>query len=125
RTLAEVRKRGGELRVPCEQLIGGPHRRVPDVVADSGEIPEADQLPSAELRARAADVDVVRVARLEPHRRPDLQRHAALSVSAVDVVTIRPAVVEQVELEQLHTLVFEVEQGAVDATTVRSEMADV
>src|SRR6266481_1952337 len=125
RVVAEIRKRRGELHVACEQLPGRAHRGIPDVVADSREVPEADELPRAELRPRTTDLIVIRMFFRKPHLWPDLQRPTALAMVAVHVIAIRPTVVEQVELDELDALILEIEQRAVDAPAVRPEMADV
>src|SRR5690348_8387922 len=57
---AQIGKRAIELGVPREQLVRRAHERIEDVVADSGDRPEADGITRADLlRSWAAHVSEV------------------------------------------------------------------
>jgi hypothetical protein len=99
-------------------LLGRSHERVPNVVAEAGHGSEADQITAAELLTIAADGFVVGMPFRQPHLRPDLQSGAVDSIPALDVLRIGPAIVEKVESDQLDTLVFEVEERAIDSIAI-------
>jgi hypothetical protein len=91
-----------EFDVAGKQLAGRTHRRVGDVVADAGQRAIADQLPLTALGAISRDREMAK------------GRAVACAPAAGDVLLERP-VVEQVELDQFHPLVFEIDQRAVNA----------
>ncbi len=112
-----------ELHVAAEQLPGRSHRRIADVVADAGQGAEAHQRSFALLVAAGKNLHVVeiRIIRRQPHLRPDFQERAwdrLATDAAAGHVLLVGRVVEQIEFDQLHALVFEVHQRAVDAARV-------
>ena len=97
------------------------HQRIPDVVADPGERPVADQPAGAALLAGAADGREARMLGRQPHLGPDADRGPRDPVAAAHVVGVGTAVVEEVEPDQLDALVLEIDERAVEAALVRPE----
>src|SRR5262249_14147280 len=116
--LAQIRERGLKLNVPGERLINRAHERIFDVVADSCQVAEANQLAPTELIAVAADDCILWMAVRQPHFVPNLQGGSIKAVAPLNIAFIRAAVVEEVEFDQFHALVLEIEQRTVDATAI-------
>src|SRR6267143_1072394 len=119
--LAEVGECRLELHVAREGLTARAHERILDVVADSGDRAEADQLVPAKLRVRRAHRPVLRMPERQSHLAPYPQERA---IGPLRVVRVRARVVEEIELEELDPLVFEVEQGPFDAAAIRIQLTD-
>lgn len=119
---AGVRECRIELDIARKELAGGAHQRILDVVTDSGERAIADQLVFADLHLVSTDFCVVRMFFRQAHFRPCFEGGSADFVSTIDVLFIRFVVIEEVELDQLDTLVFEIDEGAVDTPACGSEV---
>src|SRR2546426_11112109 len=59
--LTQIGERRFELDVAGEQLVGGTHRRVPDVVTDTRERSEPNEIAATQLCPGATDVLVARM----------------------------------------------------------------
>ena len=109
-----------EFDIAGEQLPARSHRRVANIVADAGQGAVSDQRSFAELRSIGCDVELTkrRVAGRQPHLLPGLEDRAIGRSSVAGRVLLEGLVVEQVEPDQLHALVFEIDQRAVDPALV-------
>src|SRR5262249_33654533 len=61
----------------------------------------------------------------QTHCIPVLQSISMCAVTPSDVFLIRAAVIKQVEFDEFHTLVFEIEECPVDATPIRAQVASL
>ena len=114
-----VGKRALELDVPREQRSRRSHERIARVVADSGERAEANELSGAVLiRSGTTDCRKVRIRRRQTHLRPAFDGRSVDAGVPGHILFVRPAVVEQVELDELDPLVFQIDERAVDAAQV-------
>src|SRR5215813_6824273 len=118
--LAQIRERGLKLNVAGERLVNRAHERIFDVVANSGQVAEANQLAAAELLSVAADGRILRMLFGQPHLIPNLQGGSIKAVAPLNIAFIRAAIVEEIEFDQFHALVLEIEQRAVDTTAIRT-----
>src|SRR6266850_1138021 len=74
--LTQIGERRLELDVAGEQLVGGTHRRVPDVVTDTGERSEPNEIAATQLCRVTADVLIAGMIRRQAHLVPHLERAA-------------------------------------------------
>ena len=113
-----VREHAVERRVVGEERPRGAHEGIAKVVADAGKRAAANQSSGADLFTCAPDVREVRVAGRQPHLGPRPQGRPFDRRAALDVLLVRPCVVEEIELDQLHAGVLEVEQRPADTANV-------
>src|SRR5258705_464866 len=121
---AQFRERGFEFDIAAEGLIDRAHERIENIVADPGQSAKAYQFTGALLRATAADIDEVGMILRQAQLRPGFSESARRTLLAARVDFVGAAVVEQVEFEQLDTLIFEVEERAVEAAPVGAKKAE-
>src|SRR5262249_50767003 len=103
-------ERGLKFHVARKELSGGAHGGVQLVVADSIDGAPAYEISLAHLLAVAANILVVRVGGLKPHRRPHLERRTSHAVASADELFVSSAVVEEVELDEFNALIFKIEE---------------
>src|SRR2546426_10749972 len=109
------------LPISGEQLVGGTHRRVPDVVTDTRERSEPNEIAATQLCPGATDVLVARMIVRQAHLVPDLQDAARCVAPTVHVV-LKRGVVEEIELDQLDPRVLEIEQRSILTATVSAQV---
>src|SRR2546422_931350 len=119
--LTQIGERRFELDVAGEQLVGGTHRRVPDVVTDTRERSEPNEIAATQLCPGATDVLVARMIVRQAHLVPDLQ-DAARCVAPATHVVLERSVVEEIELDQLDPRVLEIEQPSILTATVSAQV---
>src|SRR3989454_7584823 len=119
--LTQIGERRFELDVASEQLVGGTHRRVPDVVTYTRERSEPNEIAATQLCPGATDVLVARMIVRQAHLVPDLQDAARCVAPTVHVV-LKRGVVEEIELDQLDPRVLEIEQRSILTATVSAHV---
>src|SRR6266571_3830550 len=119
--LTQIGERRLELDVAGEQLVGGTHRRVPDVVTDTRERSEPNEIAATQLCPGATDVLVVGMIVRQAHLVPDLQDAARCVAPSLHVV-LKRGVVEEIELDQLDPRVLEIEQRSILTATVSAHV---
>src|SRR5262249_19301892 len=120
---AQVREGSLEFNVTGEWLKNRAHKWISDVIANSGQVAEANQVALAELLTVAADGRILRMLFGQPNLIPNLQGGSVKAVAPLNIVSIRAAIVEEVEFDQFHTLVLEIEQRAVDAAAIGTQVS--
>src|SRR5258707_11963187 len=121
---AQFRKRGFEFDIAAEGLIDGAHKWIENIVADPRQSAKAHQLASALLRATGTDLSEVGMILRQAQLRPGFGESARRTLLAARVGFIGAAVVEQVEFEQLDTLIFEIKERPVDTAPVGAKKAE-
>src|SRR3989449_3411099 len=119
--LTQIGERRLELDVAGEQLVGGTHRRVPDVVTDTRERSEPNEIAATQLCPGATDVLVARMIVRQAHLVPELRDAARWAAPATHRVLER-SVVEEIELDQLDPRVLEIEQPSILTATVSAQV---
>src|SRR2546430_16461488 len=119
--LTQIGERRLELDVAGEPLVGGTHRRVPDVVTDTRERSEPNEIAATKRCPDATDVLIARMIVRQAHLVPDLQGAARCVAPAVHVV-LKRGVVEEIELDQLDPRVLEIEQRSILTATVSAHV---
>ena len=123
---SSLRPRSGKVASNCtlraNNMPGRSHRGILDVVADAGQrCGSGSARPCSAGRRRRRRSCEVRMARLEPHLLPRFSTGRRLPSTRPCTYSSIGLVVEQIELDQLHALVFEIDQRAVDAARVAVE----
>ena len=111
-----------ELDISRERLKGRSHQGIAQVVADPIEIAKTDQFTPTQLRAGAADCSVGGMFSRQLHRRPDLQGRTLDAFAAEHVLLIGAIVREEIELDELDALVFQIEHCAADSSAIAREV---
>src|SRR3989441_6820333 len=119
--LTQIGERRLELDVAGEQLVRRTHRRVPDVVTDTREGSEPNEIAATQLCPGAADVLVVGMIARQAHLVPDLQDAARCVAPSIHVV-LKRGVVEEIELDQLDPRVLEIKQPSILTATVSANV---
>src|SRR5260370_4189348 len=104
-----------KFHVAGEEWGAGGHGGTEDIVADSIDGAPAHEISLADLLAVSAYIFIVGMRRLEAHRRPHLQRWTTHTVASGDELFISPIVVEEVELDEFHALVFKIKESPENA----------
>src|SRR5271167_799629 len=95
--------------------MSGAHGWVPNVVTDAAKGAKSDQLTPAKLLSISPDVPVVGILHRQAHFRPLLHQSARQAAAAGHISLIGFIVVEEIELDQLHALVFKIGERPQDS----------
>jgi hypothetical protein len=121
----QIRKRALEVDIAGKALAAGAHQRIGDVIANSADRAKADQFTRTQLTAIAAYLCVEWMILRQAQFRPTFCDVTRWPVRITHVGLESATIVEQVKLEQLETLVLEIEQRAVNAAAVRAEKTEL
>src|SRR5215471_10527480 len=123
--LAQIRKRSFKFDISCKPCPSRSHQRIEDVIAYTGGGPSADQLALALLLAGAAHRCKIRIAAGQFHLWPYLDGSSVSSVTSCHVFFVGTVVIEQIKLNQLDSLIFQIQQSSGNAPELRSVFRQV
>src|ERR1019366_8201521 len=88
----------------------------------AGEGAGANQFAAAHLFARAAHVAITGMRGRQTQWGPNLEDRTGHALAAGDILPVRLVVVEEIKLDELDALIFEIEERTIDATSGGTQM---
>ncbi len=104
-----------EFHIAAEGRSRRTHQRIQNVIADARDGACANQVSFAYLCSVAAHRLIVGIRFRQAHFRPGLERRPADAIPTGHIALPCAAVIEEIELDQLDALVFEIQQRAGNA----------